>query len=311
MSNFNVNDSAPRGKGQRAEQAQDARSGASGPGMLAEAHRWLQRGYYVVPIPYLKKGPTLEAWQNLRLTADDLPHYFAKDQMNIGVLQGEPYGATDVDLDCDEAMQAWVELGPETDLIFGRASKARSHHFYRTDPPVRTKQYIDKPKVCLIELRGLKTTGEVGVQTVVPPSVHESGEALRFDSDGVPANVDADVLEQAVARTAAAALLARHWPEPHAGRHDAFLAIAGMLAHAGWSYEDALAFVRAIYRALWRDHADLAAAESEVRYTFDRFRAGHPVTGLPRLTEYLNANIVNQAVRWLELIHPVYRPSQS
>ena len=75
-----------------------------------------------------------------------------------------------------------------------------------------------------------------------------------------------------------------------------------MLAHAGWRYEDALPFVRAIYRALWREHADFAAAESEVRYTFDRFGAGHPVTGLPRLTEYLNnVDVVNRAVCWLGL----------
>jgi hypothetical protein len=49
----------------------------------------------------------------------------------------------------------------------------------------------------------------VGLQTIVPPSVHPSGEVISFEPgcDGDPAAVDGRILQLAVARTAAAALL--------------------------------------------------------------------------------------------------------
>jgi hypothetical protein len=56
-----------------------------------------------------------------------------------------------------------------------------------------------------------------GCQTMVPPSVHPNGGWLRWGGGQVepitPARVMAAEMRQAVARTAAAALLARHWPE--------------------------------------------------------------------------------------------------
>ena len=119
-----------------------------------------------------------------------------------------------------------------------------SHYFYRVDPAIPSVKYIDPAdnKTTLIELRCLKKDGTVGFQTVVPPSVHESGEDIRFDADGVVANLEADVLSEAVARTAAAVLLARHFPPPKGGRNDAFLAIAGTLARAGWIAAETITF---------------------------------------------------------------------
>jgi hypothetical protein len=48
---------------------------------------------------------------------------------------------------------------------------------------------------------------------------------MRFEEgfDGIPANIDADVLISAVHKVPAAALLARHWPS-QGSRHLAFLA---------------------------------------------------------------------------------------
>ena len=68
-----------------------------------------------------------------------------------------------------------------------------------------------------------------------------AGELVRFETgfDGIPANIDADVLVAAVGRVAAVALLARHWPAEGA-RHRAFLALAGVLARAQWPLEEAL-----------------------------------------------------------------------
>lgn len=155
-------------------------------------------------------------------------------------------------MDCDsaESIHTARELLPETGLIFGRQSKPFSHFFYRTDPSVRTKRFIDPlDRKTLVELRGASSDDSIGLQTVVPPSTHESGESIRFEAgyDCLPANIDADVLRTAVAKVAAAALLVRHWPAA-GSRHTAFLALSGVLVRAGWSIENARMFHRALYR---------------------------------------------------------------
>jgi P4 family phage/plasmid primase-like protien len=268
---------------------------------LEAALNLAQRGFLPVPVPYRSKRPTLEGWQRLEITADAAPQYFSDQPQNIGVLLGDKYGSTDVDCDCPEAITAARELLPETGLIFGRQSKPFSHYFYRSDPPARTQQFHDPlDQAMLIELRGLSSDGSIGLQTIVPPSIHETGEQVRFEPgfDGAPANVDADVLVSAVRKVAAAALLARHWPA-QGSRHLAFLALAGVLARAEWNLDDARAFHRVIYRCLWPNNPDLGAADSEVKSTFEKYSAGGEVTGIPTLVEFMDKKVVGAALRWL------------
>ena len=127
-----------------------------------------------------------------------------------------------------------ARVAPRNGPDIGRQSKPFSHFMYRSDPPVRTEQFKDPlDHSTLIELRGLSSDGDVGLQTIVPPSTHVSGEAIRFENgfDGTPANVDADVVLSAVRRVAAVALFARRWPGK-GSRHHAFLALAGCLPAA-------------------------------------------------------------------------------
>src|SRR5260370_61584 len=252
---------------------------------LDAATAWIQKGFCRVPVPHQLKRPILQGWEQLDITPDVAPQYFNDKPQNIGLLLGDESGSADVDCDCAEAITAARELLPETGLIFGRQSKRFSHFFYRSDPPVRTSQFIDPlDHSTLVELRGLSSDGTVGLQTVVPPSIHETGEPIRFEQgfEGTPANIDADVLTSAVRRVAAAALLARHWPTK-GSRHHAFLALAGVLARAEWSSEDAKRFHRAIYRCLWTANPDLDAADNEVQSTFERHATGGDITGVPTL----------------------------
>ena len=189
---------------------------------------WVDRGFHPVPVPYREKAPVLDAWQKLRIKKDNLHSYFDGSAQNIGVLLGDEHGSADIDCDCPEAMAAAMELAPPTGLVFGRASKPASHFFYRCKPPVRTRRFTDptSKKTTLVELRCQKADGSIGLQTVVPPSVHQSGEQIWFepDRDGDPAEAQAQVLISAVSKIAAAAALARHWPR-EGSRHDAFLAL--------------------------------------------------------------------------------------
>jgi hypothetical protein len=255
----------------------------------------------VVPVPYREKKPTITGWPNLRLSAVDLPRYFNGRPQNIGVLLGD-FGLADVDADCGEAVRAAAFFLPDTRMKFGRASKPASHWFYRMDPAHRSLAYKDIDGKMILELRCQAKDGSTGMQTVVPPSTHESGEAIRFEPgcSPMPANIDADVLLPVVARTAAAALLARHWPARGHGRHDTMLALAGGLARAGWEPEDVKVFCRAVYHSLADpDPKALFRSDAECDYTFKRKQDGQEFTGWPRVIEAVGKEVVERALGWL------------
>jgi hypothetical protein len=268
---------------------------------LEAAIAWIRRGFSPVPVPRRLKKAIGKNWQKLDIALDTAAQYFTDPLQNIGVLLGDQFGSTDVDCDCPEAIAVARDLLPETGLIFGRQSKPFSHYLYRSDPPVQTQQFHDPlDHATLVELRGVSSDGSIGLQTVVPPSTHPSGETIRFEQgfDGVPANIAADALVQSVHRVASAALLARHWPSK-GSRHHPFLALAGILARAEWTIDDAKAFLRAIYKCLWPESPELANADSDVQSTFEKHSNGGDVTGVPTLLELIDKKVLDAALKWL------------
>ncbi len=279
----------------------------------AAARWWIKSGFWPVPIPFRSKKPVGDGWTNLRIDETNVDQFFNGGKQNVGVLLGDLYGSADVDLDSTETLSVAHAFLPHTGLIFGRKSKPASHRIYRSNPPVRTKQFKDPiNKSMLAELRGRKNSdGQIGLQTVVPPSVHDSsGEAIAFLSgyDTVPANVDGAVLVDAVSRVAAAALLARYWP-PH-GRHDAMLALAGILARGKWPVDDAVNFCSAMYRGVPTHDPDaINRSESEVRDTYGKVASEIPTTGFRTLTGLIDSRVVTTALGWLGMSQDVREKS--
>ena len=111
------------------------------------------------------------------------------------------------------------------------------------------------------------------------------------------------MLVSAVRKVAAAALLARHWPAK-GSRHQAFLALAGILSRAGWSLDDIKAFHRAIYKCLWLANAELGAADAEVQSTFEKHSANGEITGIPTLSGLVDQKVIGVALRWLGIDRP-------
>ena len=263
-------------------------------------------GFHIVPIPFGSKAPVVDRWQQLEITTDNVGTYFNEPQ-NVGVRLGDPYNLTDVDLDTAEALWAWQEFQLETYFTFGHRSKPASHHFFFPDDQLRSRRYVDPAaktgtKACLIEVRSRKSDGTYGLQTVAPPSVHESGEPIEFAGGfmGEPGKVIASDLQEAADLTAASALLGRYAPA-EGTRHDYFLALAGALAHAKRPMKQALGVVRAVYRVIWKGKADLARAEKEVDSSYRRYDDGGEVTGLPNLNRMLDGRVYGKAVEWLKL----------
>lgn len=161
---------------------------------LESATQYTRLGYSVIPVPHQSKNPGFKGWEQTRLSEDALPHHFNGQPQNIGVLMGEPSGwLVDVDLDHERCVALADEYLPTTEAVFGRAGKRRSHRIYRVTGPVTTKKYKSKSAGMLVELRS------TGMQTVFPPSTHESGEAIEWELEDVePADVDPDELLAAV-----------------------------------------------------------------------------------------------------------------
>jgi hypothetical protein len=133
-----------------------------------------------------------------------------------------------------------------------------------------------------------------------PPSTHVSGEPIRFEPGGrpEPARVSAAELERAVAKRAAAALLARHFAG-EGSRNKAFLALAACWREAAGARPRRRNSRARSTGLLVGRAADLRQAEAEVAHTFERFREGGEVTGLPTLIELIPEKVVKTAMRWL------------
>lgn len=264
------------------------------------AREHLRHGRYTVPLPRGSKAPSLKGWQNLRIPEDDLPEYFG-DGSNVGILLGEPSGGfTDIDLDAPEARDVASQFLPATGMVWGRKSSPASHYAYVANPIVDTKKFRDPTvktsdtnddKGMLIELRS------TSCQSVAVGSVHPTGERYRYDKDGEPAVVEGKELLKDVAKIAASALLARHWPA-QGSRQDAALASAGALLGMGWSEDDTEHFIQVTAEAAGDEEAGGKRVDT-VAGTQTKLRQKKAVWGWPKLGELVGEDVAKTARQWL------------
>lgn len=261
------------------------------------AEVYLGVGLLPVSVPFRQKKPVRTGWPDLRPTLADLDNLFPRGTLtNIGGLLGTPSGnIVDIDLDCCEAVGAAPLLLPATGWLSGRAGKPRSHYWFRTDnPPTKAEDKLrDLDGTCMLELRSTRA------QTVLPPSVHESGELVEWHAFSEPAELPIDELQRAFKTLAAGTILSRHWPE-RGSLHDARLALAGGLARAGWKVEQIDTFIKAVTVAAGNEGLD--DAERVGADTLRRLDEGKDVWGWPTLAELLKGDgsgVVTEARKWL------------
>ncbi|HZV05857.1 MAG TPA: bifunctional DNA primase/polymerase [Gemmataceae bacterium] len=274
---------------------------------LAIALGYIKRGWNVLPVPYRKKRPVGDGWQHRTITQDNAHQFFNDAPQNVDVQLGSKSGGlTDIDLDCGEAIIIAPAILPLTKAIFGRASKRASHRLYNTT----LGQKLDKAslpfkdptsKQMLLEVR--IGGGDKGAQTVFPGSMHETGELVKWEEDGNPAQVDGDHLVRCAKLLGSLCLFARYWPPKpppgeSGGRHDAALTVSGFLARCGLKLPHVKLCLEWIARA---------AGDDEVR---DRVQAAHDVTtafqkgektrGYPALKELFGEKVAEKAAEWLD-----------
>ncbi|MSP14311.1 MAG: bifunctional DNA primase/polymerase [Chloroflexi bacterium] len=252
------------------------------------------RGWCVTPVK--GKVPILEGWQNKRLGVEDLPEQFNNGQ-NLGVLTGNPSkNLADVDLDARETLPIAARYLPQTDLMFGRPGKQNSHWLYNV--AIKTRKFQDPLKPDKDEHQMIVEIRSTGCQTVFPPSVHTSGEKITFSKSRDPAKVDAQDLESAVSKLAAAALLARYWPGQGA-RQNAAMALASVLLKGGWKEDDATFFIQSVAIAAGDEEADMRL--TAVSSTAKSLEAPEEkeITGWPTLAGLIDEKVLKKVHQWL------------
>jgi putative DNA primase/helicase len=234
------------------------------------------------------KVPAQRGWTSLPPVSPDW-EAVRRGDYNIGVLLGGDL--VDVDLDDDLAVRIAPEVLPYT-LTYGRQSRRRSHYLYRLDGgSIDTTKWKLPNGAMLLELRSS------GAQSVVPPSIHPSGEQYEWDEyddavlddlvDKVTA-IDADTLRRSCSLLAFLTALAHAWLP--SVRHELALATAGYLAKNGITRDDARRFVRAVAAAAGDEevHDRIRAVED----TYTRLNRGEAVAGYSVLKDFLPPRVL-------------------
>ena len=259
---------------------------------LEAARDYSQRGWHPVPLPPKEKRPVHKDWPSRDFATEGLAQHFSGDG-NIGLKCGIPSGGlVDVDIDDECALRIANVFLPKTGMRHGRHGNPNSHRWFKVnDDPGKTQQFEDPDGAMLIELRS------TGGQTLVPPSIHPTGDKVEWDEFNAPTLIDSAVLSAAVRKVAAAALIARKWPE-EGSRHKASLALAGMLLHGGVADADAEEFIRAV--AETAQDEEVEERVKCVGNTRQTINANEPTTGFPRLGILIGEPNAERATKWLQ-----------
>jgi hypothetical protein len=271
------------------------------------AIQYVRRGWAPIPLPHRSKNPNRDGWPHEPWTEERIKREADKFE-NIGVRLGEMSGnLADIDLDCQEALALATAFLSQTAAVFGRETKPASHWLYITTNVAETRQYRDVDGAMLVELRasGKEVRRPDGTparrvfQTLFPGSIHPSGEAIRWDSEGEPAVIEPNELRARVAVLAAAALCTRHWAgrDSHA-RHGVSLPLAGFLmGFLDWTLEEAGDFIEAVAIVAGDEEAQSRRRDAET--TAERIERGEELQGRPTLAKVLGQDVVDQLVDFL------------
>ena len=231
------------------------------------------------------KGPTDDEWD--------------RRDFNVGVILGPSRGGpVDIDLDSDEAISLAPHFLPPTDAVFGRDSRPRSHYLYDVRVGTPTVPFRDPlSKKNTLELRGDPGTNG-GNQTVLPGSIHKSGESIRWygPTDPTPSQVDPDALIRAVNRLALAVLVLRHIWVP-SRRSDASVFLTGMLLKYEWTRDEIVHLFSAVSSAANYPDENHNKTISTIDRTVRKHANGSNVAGISKMRKEFDPKIVDEIAK--------------
>jgi putative DNA primase/helicase len=235
------------------------------------------------------KQPVGNAWQENPISPEFVHHEFKTSGHNVGLINGDISGIVDVDLDCGEAKQLASLLLPKGLATFEHSGNDRGHILYRVGNSGKTQQYqCPESGETLVELRS------TGSQTMIPPSIHPSGQKLKFTFlDDTATRIDFTDLQAQVRKIAALSLIARHWKK--GVRHNLALGVSGLLLKSDHNEAQAKEIIAAICEVTGDDELQdrLKAVES----TFDQHLEN--VAGFTQIEALLGSKVTKRVIEWL------------
>lgn len=261
--------------------------------------KWLRdyvdRGFRLIFYPPRTKGPTEQGWHRVEYKPEDY-----HEGQNVGVITGHEISEgkflADIDFDWEDGVKLAKKLLPPTEFGYGRETRKLSHVFYTTPQPLVSKKFTDLDGKALVEIRGIKADGDLGFQTMLPPSIHPSEEIVTLRFDGPIGHVEN--LDRAVTLYAIGCLLLQHVGQ-RGLLHDVRLATAGFLLQLGFTFQEVVKLGEAIATALGNDEGDV---ELTVRTTAQRIQRGERVVGAGALAKAIGdkgKKIVGKIRDWM------------
>lgn len=249
----------------------------------------LSRDPAFVSLKPKSKQPIGIAWQENPSSPELVHDEFKTNSHNVGLINGVVSGIVDVDLDCPEAKQLSSVLLPKGLAAFEHLGNDRGHILYRVNDAGKTQQYqCPETGATLVELRS------TGSQTMIPPSIHPSGQKLKFTFlDDTATPLYFTDLQVQVRKIAALSLIARHWRDGI--RHNLALGVAGLLMKTDHDEAQSKAIIEAICEVIGDEelHDRLKAVET----TFDQPLEN--VAGFTQIESLLGSKVTKRVIEWL------------
>jgi hypothetical protein len=280
----------------------------------------IRRGYQPIPIRGGDKIPAIPSWtrtqwenspDGLRTARSQFEKWADDGATNVGLLLGEASGGLiDIDIDHPKAFGLRRHFLPTTPMRSGRAGRYDSHYWYVAEPgTLPTYREFLMPKTeegqkggVIVEFRS-----DAKHQTVIPPSIHPSGEPYQWTNapwggKQGPAVVHGRKLLVQTATLALATVLLDRWPTK-GSRHEAYLALAGGLlwfgqnnVHPFWGDRgNAEVLIRAIAEASHDDDGPDARVTEVMGTTLQKIRDGEKTIGFGKLEDIIGDRYVKQA----------------
>ena len=249
----------------------------------------LSRDPAFVSLKPVSKKPVGNAWQENPISPEFVHHEFKTSGHNVGLINGEISGIVDVDLDCGEAKRLASLLLPKGLATFEHSGNDRGHILYRVSNSGKTQQYqCPETGETLVELRS------TGSQTMIPPSIHPSGQKLQFTFlDDMATPLDFTDLQVQVRKIAALSLIARHWRE--GVRHNLTLGVSGLLMKTDHNEEQSKEIIVAICEVTGDE--ELQDRLKAVETTFDQ--PSENVAGFTQIAALLGSKVTKRVIEWL------------
>lgn len=250
--------------------------------ILQAALEYHEKGLHVLPLD----SDNVCHWHKEQQVAYEIP--IPKDFAGKGVgVHLEKSGLVGIDVDCVQVVPFLETFLPPTATTC-RKNKDTSWMFFKLLGEIGDnhsyKNYDDEGKL----VEGLGSI-KFKIVTALPPTIYvKLGEPLEwkeFKGLNALATITAKQLIETASRCFALAYIAKLWPEA-GNRHEAGLAFAGALVHAGWNLENAQKAVRVLAKAT--NDNKVEDRLNELKTTYEAHKASKGVTGLSSLVELLS-----------------------